>query len=98
MGNDKTINDRGHDLPLQTPVQKPHLKIERGNDNKQVTWVSWNDNIWNDMSFEFVLLLADIFTILFNSLFMIDVSNKVRKGNIYNEKGVKEESVKNISK
>ena len=50
------------------------------------------------MSFEFVLLLADIFTILFNSLFMIDVSNKVRKGNIYNEKGVKEESVKNISK
>ena len=35
--NDKTINDRGHDLPLQTPVHKPHLKIERGNDNKQVT-------------------------------------------------------------
>ena len=44
------------------------------------------------MSFEFVLLLADIFTILFNSLFMIDVSNKVRKGNIYNKKKVNKEN------
>ena len=44
------------------------------------------------MSFEFVLLLADIITILFNFLFMIDVSNKVRKGNIYNKKKVNKEN------